>query len=59
MGCSIEAEGIESDVVIDGELTGLLARHAYSIIDVLHVKDLGLQREKKRHRLVRLRNPWG
>jgi len=37
MGCSIEGEGTEADVVIDGEMTGLLSRHAYSIIDTLFI----------------------
>ncbi|OMJ73061.1 hypothetical protein SteCoe_28338 [Stentor coeruleus] len=57
MGCSIDSEGIESDVVVDGEMTGLLARHAYAIIDVFEIDDP--EAIKKRHRLVRLRNPWG
>lgn len=57
MGCSIDSEGIESDVVVDGEETGLLARHAYAIIDVVEIEDL--EAPKRRHRLVRLRNPWG
>ena len=59
MGCSIDGQGIESDVVVDGEMTGLLARHAYSLLDAILVDDPTLPREKKRHRLLRLRNPWG
>lgn len=39
MGCSIEGEGTEADVVIDGEMTGLLSRHAYSIIDTLLIQN--------------------
>ena len=57
LGCSIEGNGVESDVIIDGEQTGLLARHAYAIIDVLFIKDP--KAIKKRHRLLRIRNPWG
>lgn len=57
MGCSIDAEGVESDVIRDGEITGLLARHAYAIIDVIQIADPNAP--KKRHRLIRLRNPWG
>lgn len=58
MGCSIDGQGVESDVVVNGEMTGLLARHAYSLIDALEIKN---PRAKKdgRHRLIRLRNPWG
>lgn len=57
MGCSIDSEGVESDVVIDGEPCGLLARHAYAIIDVIQIDDPTCP--KRRHRLIRLRNPWG
>ena len=57
MGCSIDAEGVESDVIRNGEVTGLLARHAYAIIDIIQIPDPAAP--KKRHRLVRLRNPWG
>jgi Ca2+-binding EF-hand superfamily protein len=57
MGCSIEGEGTEGDVVFEGEMTGLLSRHAYSIIDVLNLQDP--QAPKGRHRLLRIRNPWG
>lgn len=57
MGCSIDGQGVESDVVVNGEMTGLLARHAYSLIDVLEIKNP--KATKGRHRLVRLRNPWG
>jgi calpain-5 len=57
MGCSIDSEGVESDVVVDGEPCGLLARHAYAIIDVIQIEDSTAR--KGRHRLVRLRNPWG
>ena len=57
MGCSIEGDGVEGDVVVDGERTGLLSRHAYSIIDILTLEDP--QAPKGRHRLLRIRNPWG
>lgn len=59
MGCSIDAEGVESDVIVDGEQTGLLARHAYGIIDVIYVNNPRATNTKKRHRLLRVRNPWG
>jgi Ca2+-binding EF-hand superfamily protein len=57
MGCSIDGQGVESDVVVNGEMTGLLARHAYSLIDVLEIKNP--KATKGRNRLLRLRNPWG
>ena len=57
MGCSIDGDGVEGDVVIDGERTGLLSRHAYAIIDVIQIPDP--EAPKKRHRLLRIRNPWG
>jgi hypothetical protein len=57
MGCSIDGQGVESDVVVNGEMTGLLARHAYSLIDVLEIKNP--KATKGRNRLIRLRNPWG
>lgn len=57
MGCSIEGDGVEGDVVIDGERTGLLSRHAYAIIDILTIDDPAAR--KQRHRLIRIRNPWG
>ncbi|CAG9315691.1 unnamed protein product [Blepharisma stoltei] len=59
MGCSIDGQGVESDVIIDGEQTGLLARHAYGIIDVIYVNNPRATNTKKRHRLLRVRNPWG
>ncbi|CAG9329641.1 unnamed protein product [Blepharisma stoltei] len=59
MGCSIDSEGVETDVIFDGEPCGLLAKHAYAIIDVLFIPNPKAHNTKKRHRLLRLRNPWG
>ena len=59
MGCSIDGKGIESDVMLNGEDTGLLARHAYGVVDLLYVVNPKAHNTKKRHRLIRVRNPWG
>lgn len=50
MGCSIVGQSIEGEVVKDGEFTGLYSGHAYSLLDAFEVG---------RHRLVKIRNPWG
>lgn len=57
LGCSIDGGTVEGEVIIDGERTGLIGRHAYAIIDIIYVTDNDAP--KKRHRLIRLRNPWG
>ncbi|KAK5969505.1 Calpain-15 [Trichostrongylus colubriformis] len=49
MGCSCGA-GKRHVNPKDFAKNGLLARHAYSILDVV---------QEKEHRLLRLRNPWG
>lgn len=59
MGCSADGAGVESDIMIQGENTGLLARHAYGIVDLLYVVNPKAHNTKKRHRLIRVRNPWG
>lgn len=57
LGCSIEGQNGEVEIVKDSEATGLLARHAYAIVDILLVPNPDTP--KKRHRLLRIRNPWG
>ena len=57
MGCSITGEGVEHEVVMDGDKTGLLAGHAYSILDVILLPPCEIDEEERR--LVRIRNPWG
>ncbi len=58
MGCSVDSNGgsSEMEVVIEGKHVGIIAGHAYSILDVFEInKPTG----KKRSRLMRIRNPWG
>ena len=58
MGCSIEADQTEGDVLDDDrQPTGLLTQHAYALLDVIYVKNPN--HRKKRNRLLRIRNPWG
>ena len=60
MGCGVEPKGkaVETEVVIDNHHTGILAGHAYSILDVFEIpKPKG--RKRKISRLLRIRNPWG
>ena len=60
MGCSVEAKGntVEMEVVINNRHTGVLAGHAYSILDVFEIpKPRG--KKRKTSRLLRIRNPWG
>ena len=60
MGCSVESKGnnVEMEVVLHNRHTGILAGHAYSILDVFEIpKPRGKKRKKSR--LLRIRNPWG
>ena len=60
MGCSVEAKGntVEMEVVLHNRHTGILAGHAYSILDVFEIpKPRG--KKRKTSRLLRIRNPWG
>lgn len=69
MGCSVDSQD-HGFVELDGIDSGIMAGHAYSIIDVFEVKyneqelKLIAANEKtpnyhNNHRLVRIRNPWG
>jgi hypothetical protein len=57
MGCSINGNGQQSPHLIDGQPSGLLCNHSYSIEDLIEFKDKTNPGQKIR--LLRLRNPWG
>ena len=66
MGCSSETdEAGYIDHYISGQDTGLMGGHAYSIIDVLELDILPNPKKKRKeggyakHRILKLRNPWG
>jgi len=63
MGCSAEGE-TEGFIDINGENSGVMSGHAYSVIDVFELDYLPDIKENKKnyhgnHRLLRIRNPWG
>jgi hypothetical protein len=39
MGCSIKGYGKEGPLVMDGNQTGLILNHAYSIRDIVEIDD--------------------
>lgn len=65
MGCSVAGGGIETQVRNEyNEPTGILAGHAYSINDVFELdkeanSDGSKPPKRDKHRLLRIRNPWG
>jgi hypothetical protein len=59
MGCSRSGGNIESQVIIDGNKTGILAGHAYGLMDVIEIDNPERPQGRKTHRLLRVRNPWG
>lgn len=59
MGVSIDAKTVECDVVYNGSKCGLLARHAYSILDTFEISKPSSFKSRKKSRLLRIRNPWG
>jgi len=58
MGCSVTG-GTEHSIRIDGEDTGIMSGHAYSLNDCFELPDEEREEERKSHRLLRIRNPWG
>lgn len=67
MGCSAQG-ATEGAIRVDGENTGILSGHAYCLNDVLTIPNTTVDPqyvkklpngEPKKHRLMRIRNPWG
>jgi len=58
MGCSVTG-GTEKSIRIDGCDTGIISGHAYSLNDIFELDDPEMEKERKTHRLLRIRNPWG
>jgi len=61
MGCSVESKGnnMEQEVFFNNRHTGILAGHAYSILDVFEIPKPRSNKNRKKSRLLRIRNPWG
>ena len=58
MGCSIiGSNGKTGPLVVDGKDSGLILNHAYSLNDILEMKDPF--NNDQTVKLLRLRNPWG
>ena len=61
MGCSVELTGKnkEMEVSMQGHKIGIIAGHAYSILDVFEIPKARSKKPRKTSRLLRIRNPWG
>ncbi len=61
MGCSVIPNGRnkESEVSMQGHKIGIIAGHAYSILDAFEIPKPRSRKARKTSRLLRIRNPWG
>jgi hypothetical protein len=61
MGCSVEPNGRnrEMEVSMQGHKIGIMAGHAYSILDAFEIPKPRSTKPRKTSRLLRIRNPWG
>ena len=61
MGCSVEPNGRnrEMEVSMQGHKVGIIAGHAYSILDAFEIPKARSSKPRKTSRLLRIRNPWG
>lgn len=58
LGCSRSGD-IEGQIKYEGRPCGVMSGHAYAVIDAFEVSNPSLERVRKTHRLLRVRNPWG
>ena len=56
IGCSVDSKIIESEVVYHNHKSGIIAGHAYALLDAFYIKKEGKSRYS---RILRIRNPWG
>ena len=61
MGCSVDPNGRnkEMEVSMQGHKIGIIAGHAYSILDAFEIPKARSKKSRKTSRLLRIRNPWG
>ena len=61
IGCSVEHNGKnkEMEVSMQGHKIGIIAGHAYSILDVFEIDKPRSKKPRRKSRLLRIRNPWG
>jgi hypothetical protein len=59
MGASIMTNSVEQDILYNGTQCGLISRHAYCILDTFEISKPTSLKQRKKSRLIRMRNPWG
>ena len=61
MGCSVEpnSRNKEMEITMKGHKIGIIAGHAYSILDAFEIPKPRSKKSRKTSRLLRIRNPWG
>ena len=61
MGCSVDpnSRNKEMEVSMKGHKIGIIAGHAYSILDAFEIPKARSKKPRKCSRLLRIRNPWG
>lgn len=59
VGCSVDAKVVESEIVYNNNKCGILAGHAYAILDAFEIPNQKSKSTRKTSRLLRIRNPWG
>lgn len=58
MGCSVVGD-VEREIMIDGQKSGIMTGHAYGLLDAFELNDPNMVNARKKHRILRIRNPWG